>query len=114
MFEAGENMSTLEKNTKVAGRKRSLYAVPKLLSISEFIRLKEQVKDSTRTFEKQADEFLERSANRKKKPVRPQTLKTYKTQIDTHLKPLLGSIPLEVIGNKLVKAVISELEVRPA
>jgi integrase len=61
------------------------------------------------TFAAQAAKFLEKGANRKKKPMRQNTLKTYKSQIETHLLPLLGPVLLEDIANKAVKSVIEKL-----
>jgi integrase len=69
------------------------------------------------TFAAQAAKFLEKGANRKKKPMRQNTSKTYKSQIETHLLPLLGPVLLQDIANKAVKSVIEKLgekELSPA
>jgi len=61
------------------------------------------------TFKEQSEIYLKRGAERKRKPFRPATLKTYKSQIETNLLPLIGAYPLEDVGNKAVKAVVAEL-----
>lgn len=61
------------------------------------------------TFAEQAEKFLREGANRKRNPLRPASLRTYKAQIDTHLLPLLGKMPLQDVGNKVVSEVVQKL-----
>ncbi len=61
------------------------------------------------TFAQQAEKFLEQGATRKRNPLRPASLRTYKAQIETHLLPLIGGMSLELVGNKVVNELVSEL-----
>ena len=61
------------------------------------------------TFEYQAKKFLEQGATRKRNPLRPASLRTYKSQIEKNLIPLIGKVPLELVGNKAVKNVVAKL-----
>lgn len=61
------------------------------------------------TFAMQAVKFLESGATRKRNPLRPASLRTYRAQIETHLLPLIGKMALELVGNKVVNELVSEL-----
>ena len=61
------------------------------------------------TFKEQSEIYLKRGATRMRRPFRPATLKNYKSQIETHLLPLLGSLSLEDVGNKAVKETVAKL-----
>jgi integrase len=61
------------------------------------------------TFAEQAKTFLTEGANRAKRPFRPNTLKTYKSQIETVINPLIGSNNLQDVNNALLKSVCLEL-----
>jgi integrase len=61
------------------------------------------------TFAMQAERFLEQGATRKRNPLRPASLRTYRAQIGTHLLPLIGKMNLELVGNKIVNELVSEL-----
>jgi integrase len=67
-------------------------------------------KGCTLTFGEQAEKFIAKGTNRKRNPMRFNTLRTYATQIKMHLLPLLGSKLLEDVGNKAVKNAIEKLE----
>lgn len=59
-------------------------------------------------FEQQAEKFLKDGAARKRNPLRPASVRTYQAVIN-NLLPLIGKIPLESVGNKLVSSVVAEL-----
>lgn len=61
------------------------------------------------TFAQQAQKFLLESANRKRNPLRPASLRTYRAQIETHLIPLIGKKSLQDVGNKVVSEVVQKL-----
>lgn len=61
------------------------------------------------TFKQAADKFLQDGATRKRHPMRPSTIRVYRSQIESNLVPLIGSKLLEVIDGKTVKSVIAEL-----
>lgn len=61
------------------------------------------------TFASQAKKFLEQGATRKRNPLRPASLRTYRAQIDTHLLPLVGKLPLQDVGNKVVNGIVTKL-----
>jgi integrase len=62
------------------------------------------------TFAQQARRFLTEGECRAKKPFRPNTIKNYKSQIETVINPLIGDKPMEDVGNKLLKEVCLELQ----
>lgn len=61
------------------------------------------------TFAQQADKFLREGANRKRNPLRGASLRTYKSQIDTHLIPEIGKLPLQDVGNKVVNELVAKM-----
>ena len=61
------------------------------------------------TFAEQAKTFLTEGSTRAKRPFRPNTVKSYKSHIET-INPLIGDKPLEDVTNKLLKAVCEELQ----
>jgi integrase len=78
-----------------------------------FAIIRTEVKTVTKTnkltFGQQAEKFLQEGATRKRNPLRPASLRTYKAQIDTHLLPLIGKKPLQDVGNKVVSEVVQKL-----
>jgi integrase len=60
-------------------------------------------------FTVQADRWLENGKTRNRNPWRPATVKNYVSQIEKHLKPVLGQIPLDAIGNKAVRDLSASL-----
>jgi integrase len=61
------------------------------------------------TFAQQAEKFLSEGASRKRNPLRPASLRTYKAQIDTHLLPVLGKMKLQDVGNKIVNSLVQKM-----
>lgn len=61
------------------------------------------------TVKEQAAWFLNNAATRNQDPIRPKTLAVYRQQIDSHIIPALGEMPLEVVQNKQVKDFIKSL-----
>lgn len=60
-------------------------------------------------FRDQAATFLRQGTARKRNPFRPATQLTYKSQIETHLNPVIGKLPLDTVGNKAVKQVAQKM-----
>jgi len=60
------------------------------------------------TFAQQAEKFLKEGAARKRNPLRPASIRTYRTCINT-LVPLIGKLPLQTVGNKVVNEVVTKL-----
>ena len=56
-----------------------------------------------RTFSEQAMEWLQQCARRKRKPVKPATLRGWLSYLDNHLKPLIGDMLLPNINNLTLK-----------
>ena len=63
-------------------------------------------------FESQARKFLADGASRKRNPLRPATLRTYKSQIEANLIPIIGKMGLQTIGNKVLSDVVTKLSGR--
>ena len=61
------------------------------------------------TFKQQAEKFLADGATRKRNPLRPGSVRTYKSQIDKHLIPMIGDLPLQTVGNKVVSDIVSKM-----
>lgn len=51
-------------------------------------------------------EWLADGINRNLDPFRPATAKTYKSQIETNVLPVIGDLPIDVVGNKAVNSVV--------
>jgi integrase len=81
-----------------------------MISKSQIKRFKAQ--SSAPLFKDQAKAFLVQGANRKRNPFRPETIRVYKSQIETNLNPYLGEIPLEVVGNAAVKGLAATLAIK--
>ncbi len=64
------------------------------------------------TFESQAARWLQEGQLRKLDPIRPRTALNYKSQIETHLNPLIGKLTVDVVGNKAVRDVVASLAAR--
>jgi integrase len=60
------------------------------------------------TFEQQAERFLAEGASRKRSPLRPASVRTYRAVID-NLVTLIGKTPLQDVGNKVVSDVVTKL-----
>jgi integrase len=59
------------------------------------------------TFREQAKWFLDHSMNRKRKPVKPATMTTWRNCVAKWLNPNLGDIPLASVNNAAAKALVS-------
>ena len=59
------------------------------------------------TFREQAERFLNYSMNRKRKPVKPATLTTWRNCVKKWLNPNLGDMPLAAVNNGTVKSLVS-------
>jgi integrase len=60
-------------------------------------------------FKDQALVWLSEGTNRKRNSFRPGTIKTYSSQIENHLIPLIGKEPLDTVGNKALKRIAVKL-----
>lgn len=65
-------------------------------------------------FEAQANIWLKQISERKKNPVSPATAKRYREALNTHILPKIGLLPLETVGNKVAKELVSGLTLAPA
>lgn len=54
-------------------------------------------------------EWLKNGIERNLDPFRPQTAKTYKSQIETNVLPVLAQIPINLIGNKELNLVVKAM-----
>jgi integrase len=61
------------------------------------------------TFAEQAERFLEQSQNRRRKPVAASTVATWRSCIDKHLNPQIGSLTLASINNGVAKNLVAHL-----
>jgi integrase len=73
-----------------------------------------------RTFSEQATQWLQQCARRKRKPVKPATIRGWRSYLDNHLKPLIGNIflpninsgTLRMLGEKLLDAGLGPKTIR--
>src|SRR5277367_3752078 len=61
------------------------------------------------TYKQVAEQFLQDAANRRNNPLRANSLKTYRSQVETHQIPAFGHLPLEDVDNDKVKALIDKM-----
>jgi integrase len=61
------------------------------------------------TFAQQAEKFLKDGTTRKRNPLRPATIRSYRSHLDSSLLPLIGKLSLESVGNKAVSEVVQKL-----
>jgi integrase len=61
------------------------------------------------TFGEQAKKWLHQSITRKRKPVKPRTIRGWESYLDKHLKPLIGDVPLGNVNNSTLKKVVTDL-----
>jgi integrase len=66
------------------------------------------VKSVKITFEQQAERFLKEGETRKRNPLRPASVRTYRSQIN-NLVPLIGNLALSSIGNAVIKDIVTKL-----
>ena len=64
---------------------------------------------TTPSFREQAEMWLRNGQKRKRNPLRPETVKTYKSQIETNLNPNIGVLAVDSVGNKEVKELVAIL-----
>jgi hypothetical protein len=61
------------------------------------------------TFQEQAMIWLERCQNRQRKPIKPATLKNWRSHLNVHILPVLQNVPLPDITNQVVKNFVAGL-----
>ena len=61
------------------------------------------------TFGEQAKKWLHQCMIRKRKPVKPGTIRGWESYLDKHLKPLIGDTPLGNVNNSTLKKVVTHL-----
>lgn len=79
------------------------------ISKSVLSRLAAQGSPEAPTFSEQTKLWLAEGQSRRRNPFRPETIKSYKSQIENHLEPILGGLSVDVIGNAIVKGVAAKL-----
>jgi len=68
----------------------------------------------TMTFKQQAETFMTQAATRRRDPIRPATLGVYRSMLDRHLLPALGSLPLADVDNGTLRPVVQALAAKYA
>src|SRR5258708_24385382 len=79
-----------------------------ILSKSVIKRLTAQTAGAP-VFSEQANRWLAEGQSRKRNPFRPLNFRTYSSEIENHVQPIIGQIPVQAIGNAVVKYVASQL-----
>jgi integrase len=64
---------------------------------------------TTTTFREQAEWFLNHSENRKRKPVKPATLQSWRICVKKWLNPNLGDLPLALVHNATLKELVVKM-----
>jgi integrase len=59
------------------------------------------------TFKEVYEQWFKEGQTRNADPWRPATAATYKSQLETNVLPVLGGMPIETVGNKAVKSLVS-------
>jgi integrase len=73
--------------------------------------------DTGQTFREQAKKWLQQRMARKRKPVKPATVRGWKSYLENHLNPLIGAVALPNINNGTLKMLgekLSEAGLNPA
>ncbi len=65
------------------------------------------------TFKEQAMIWLERCQNRQRKPIKPATLRGWRSYLNKHILPALQTIPLSEITNQRVKEFVAGINLSP-
>ena len=65
------------------------------------------------TFKEQALIWLERCENRQRKPIKPATLRNWKSYLNVHILPVLQNVPLPDVTNQAVKNFVAGIERSP-
>ena len=66
-------------------------------------------RDKQITFEQQAEKWLRKMQERKRKPVAPSTISLWSGCIDNWLNPQIGELPLEKVNNAVLKQVVAAM-----
>ena len=67
-------------------------------------RTRPEVAATKTTLGDYADEWLKNRRSKDGGPLRPTTLKSYRSHLDTHIRPMLGELPLPLITPEIVDA----------
>jgi integrase len=65
-----------------------------------------------RTFGEQSEIWLERIQTRQRKPIKPATLKNWKSHLNVHILSVFRNVPLPDVTNKKVKDFVADLSTR--
>jgi hypothetical protein len=65
--------------------------------------------ETGQTFGERAKKWLHQCMLRKRKPVKPGTIRGWESYLDKHLKPLIGDTPLGNVNNSTLKKVVTHL-----
>jgi integrase len=65
-----------------------------------------------RTFGEQSERWLERIQTRQRNPIKPATLKNWKSHLNVHILPVFRKVPLPDVTNKKVKDFVADLSTR--
>lgn len=82
------------------------------MTISKSVVKRLKAQSTAPAFRDQAAAWVQQGSTRKRSPLRPASVKTYLSQIETNLNPLIGEFPLDTVGNMVVKDVVAKLAER--
>jgi integrase len=78
-------------------------------SVSKSVVRRIQKQSAAPLFRDVYTKWLADGISRNLDPFRPETAKTYKSQIETHVLPILGDFPIDVVGSKAVNSVVQAM-----
>jgi integrase len=58
------------------------------------------------TFKKQAENYMDALAVRRRKPIKPATLSVWRSNLNNRILPILGDMPLSEVGNAAMKQLV--------
>lgn len=82
------------------------------MTISRSITRRVKTQSTAPTLKKQYVIWLERGMTRNQNPFRPGTAKSYKSQIETNVLPEIGDLPLDVVGNTVLKDLANKMKLK--
>ena len=80
-----------------------------MMTISKSMIRRTRLQSSAPSFSEQTAKWLEQAQNRKRNPIRQSTAESYKSQLETNVLPVIGDLPLDAVGNTVVRELVAQM-----
>jgi integrase len=71
------------------------------------------LRKGVKTFKDQSEIWIQGCQTRQRKPIKPATLKNWKSHLNVHILPVIGNMTLPDVSNKTVKDFVATLKLAP-